>query len=231
MSRIAVFVVSATLVLGACGSSGGGSASKTTTTTKPPGTAVERKIARAGLLTGADISGSSRVTRSPSEANDLVTVANGIAACDFFTNGNVHERVNGGSYGFQRDTTVANSSVVVYASAADAVAELELYRDPAIIGCLDAVYRKVLAPTGTLGTLSVSPMAVEIVGDGQFGYLVTAEFATGPAASRTLLTGIAGVRVGRALSSVNITGPQPTVVEIETTALPKIADRLKAAQG
>ena len=74
-------------------------------------------------------------------------------------------------------------------------------------------------------------MAVEIVGDGQFGYLVTAEFATGPAASRTLLTGIAGVRVGRALSSVNITGPQPTVVEIETTALPKIADRLKAAQG
>ena len=186
MSRIAVFVVSATLVLGACGSSGGESASETTTTTKPPGTAVERTIARAGLLSGTDIPGSSRVTRSPSEANDLVTVAHGIAACDFFTNGNRREQVNGGSFGFQLDTTVANSSVVVYASDADAVAELELYRDPAIIGCLDAVYRKALAETATLTTLSVSPMAIEIVGDGQFGYLVTAEFESSSATPRTL---------------------------------------------
>ena len=231
MSRIAVFVISASLVFSACGSSGGGSASKSTTTTTAPGTAVERTIARAGLLTKTDIPGSSRVTRSPSEANDLVTASKGIAACDFFTNGNIREHVNGGSYGFQRDTTVANSSVVVYASDADAVAELELYRNPAIIGCLDAVYRKALAQTGTLSALSVSPMAVEIVGDGQFGFLFTAEFATGSAAPRTLVTGIAGVRVGRALSSLNIAGPQPTVVEIQTTALPKLADRLKAAQG
>ena len=231
MPRIAVFVISASLVFSACGSSGGGSASKATTTTTSPGTAVERKIARAGLLTRSDIPGASRVTRSPSEANDLVTAAKGIAACDFFTKGNIREHVNGGSYGFQRDTTVANSSVVVYASDADAVAELELYRDPAIIGCLDAVYRKTLAPTGTLSALSVSPMAVEIVGDGQFGFLVTAEFATGSATPRTLVTGIAGLRVGRALSSLNVAGPQPTVVEIQTTALPKLADRLKAAQG
>ena len=93
------------------------------------------------------------------------------------------------------------------------------------------MYRKALAQTGTLSALSVSPMAVEIVGDGQFGFLVTAEFATGSVAPRTLVTGIAGVRVGRALSSLNVAGPQPTVVEIQTTALPKLADRLKTAQG
>lgn len=230
MRRRLLISVSAILILGACGSSGG-SASGQTTTTKPPGTAVERRIARAGLLIGTEVSGSSRVQRSFSEANDLVILAKDIEACGFFTKGNRIENINGASSGFQRDTTVANNSVVVYPSDEDAIAQLDLFRDPAIIGCLDAVYRKELAPVGTLRRLSVSPMAVEIVGDGQFGFLVTAEFEAGAAGPRTLLTGIAGVRVGRALSSVNVAGPQERIAEVTTATLPKIADRMKAAQA
>ena len=227
--RRVLFLVSVTLLLAGCGSSGG-SASDSTTTTTAPGTAIERQIARAGLLGGAELPGWSRVTRNLSEANDLVTLADGIAACGFFTDGNRQERVNGGSSGFQRDTTVANSSVVVYRSDADAIAELELYRDPAIIGCLDAVYRKTLVRNATVRTLSVSPVAVEDVGDGQFGFLVTAEVESGSAPPRTLLTGIAGLRVGRALSSVNVTGSQASVAEVTTTVLPKLAASLSAAQ-
>ncbi len=227
--RRALSLVSVTLVLAGCGSSGG-SASDSTTTTTAPGTEIERQIARAGLLSGAELPGWSRVTHNLSEANDLVTLADGIAACGFFTDGNRHENVNGGSSGFQRGDTVANSSVVVYGSDTDAIAELELYRDPAIIGCLDAVYRKTLVRNATVRTLSVSPVAVEDVGDGQFGFLVTAEVESGSAPPRTLLTGIAGLRVGRALSSVNVTGSQASVAEVTTTVLPKLAAGLSAAQ-
>ena len=227
MRRILPLILAAATVLAACGSSDSKS-SATSTSTRPPGTAAERRIARAGLIHASDLPGFASVARGPSEANDLVTLARGLPACATFEQGNRREAVNGNSSGFQRATTTANSSVVVFATAADAAAELDLYRDPTIVGCLDAVYRKSLSKS-SLASLSVSPIAVENVGDGQFGFLVTAQVNTAAGTPTTFYNQIAGIQVGRALSSINVVGSPADIAEVQTKVLPKMAERLKAA--
>lgn len=234
MRRLLVLAVAGSVLLGACGGSSSSSDSRDTasTTTRPPGTAAERRIAHAGLLADGDLPGSQKVQPSSSEASDLVVLGQDVPECKTFFDGNRHEDVNGRSNGYQRGAAVVNSSVAVYANAEDAAAQLELYRDPSIIGCLEQVYRRAItsgAPGTTLESLSVSPVAVEDVGDGQFGFRVTAQVNAGTGTPKPVLTGIAGIKVGRAISSINVTGSEAELAEVQSTVISKLATRLKQA--
>jgi hypothetical protein len=227
MRRLLPFALVGALVLAACGSSGSSGGGATSTTTEP-GTTAERAIARAGLITDSDLNHWAKVKSNASEATDLILLAKDVPECTAFTRGNVQEQVNGRSPGYQRGATIADSSVVVFATDAEALAQLELYRDPTIVDCLRAVYLKLLKTTGVT-KVDVSPVAPEGVTNG-FGFLVSAEIPEGAGTSRTVTTGIQGVQVGRALSSINVTGTQAEIARVASSTLPNIERRLRAAQ-
>jgi hypothetical protein len=76
----------------------------------------------------------------------------------------------------------------------------------------------------------VSPVAAPNVADG-FGFLVTQDSVLPNGSHQPLTTGIAGVRVGRALNTVIVTGGSPADVnEVTTKVLPAIEQRLQQAQ-
>jgi hypothetical protein len=113
-------------------------------------------------------------------------------------------------------------------------AQLDLYRDPAIVACLQALFTKALtvsAPAGaTVGTVSVSPIAVDPSGDGGYGFRITAP-VTRDGTPQTILSDLVGVSSGRVGASLTVTGTDTaSLAQAETTVLPVMVRRIQAAQ-
>jgi hypothetical protein len=215
-----VLTLAGMLTLGACGGGSDGRASGTTTT--QPGTPADRRMARAGLLRDGDLPGFQRVASSTSEAADLPSLGVGIKACRSFIDAISIDVVQGRGPGFQRDTNVVNGSDVIYRDDADASAQIEAWRDPGIVTCLQKVYEKQLHRSG----LDVSPIAVNDIGDDRFGFRIT---VPAPSGVQPVTTDVIGVRVGRAVFSLNIVGTAAESAEVQTVVLPKVVDRLRTA--
>lgn len=230
MRRTLVLAVTAIAVLGACGSD----SAKSTTTTTQPGTATDRRIANAALVTDRDLDGFGPVDPGPSEAADLNDLGKDFAQCSFALQAAPRALLKGRSRGYQRGDTVVNSSVTVYKTTAGAAADLEFYRDPAMIGCLEQVYRKSVTsglPTGsTIQSLSVSPIAPTTGGEATFGFRVTAT-ATSGTGPQTVITDAVGAQVGRAVFSLNILGSAADSAEVQTKVFAHVVDRIRAAEA
>lgn len=230
MRRTLATVFTALAALGGCGSG----STKSTSTTTPPGSATDRRIANRALITEQDLDGFGLVDPGPSEAADLSDLGKNLAQCTFAAQGAPVALLKGRSRGSQRGDTVVNSSVAVYKTTADAAADLELYRDPAMIGCLEQVYRKSVTsglPTGsTIQSLSVSPIGVTGGTEATFGFRVTAT-ATTRTGAQTVITDAVGAQVGRAVFSLNILGTAADSAEVQTKIFAQLVDRIRAAEA
>ncbi|MGZ6932408.1 MAG: hypothetical protein ACXVK4_17895 [Acidimicrobiia bacterium] len=220
MRRFLVLAVAGGLLLSACGG-GGSDAASTTTTSKSPGTAIDRRIARAALLLVADAPGYQQVSPQQSEIADLAGASSGISACDFYRTSNQHRVLTGRSVALQRGSTTVNLSVAVFADAATAGALVAQFRDPRMVDCL----RKIYAPKNV--AVTVSPIPADGLGDDRVAYRIT--LSDQPGTAPTKVVDIVVVRVGRAVISANITGSSTDSAELQSTALPKVVDRLRAA--
>ena len=225
------------VVLAACGSSGGSaSGAKSSSTTRPDRVATtDRRIAAAGVLRAADLPGWTVTPRGPSRGSEIKDLARGVPGCEPLVTGSRDGRVRARSAKFSRDGTIIDDDVDVYATAAEMQAQLELYRDPAIIGCLQELFTRTLqstAPTGaTVGAVSVSPIAVDASGDGAYGFRLTAA-VTRDGVARTILSDIIGVTVGRAGVSFSVDAPDTAgLAQAETTLLPAVVERVRRAQA
>lgn len=221
MRRLLPLALAGAFLLAACGSSSGSSSS----TTQPVGKAPDRKLAQAGLLVQSDLPGYAPGNANPSEAASLATDAKKTPGCETFVANAKPDALHGWSRSYRLASTVVDGSVAVYPTEADAVAQLDAFRDPAMIGCLEALYRTALG--AQVQSLSVSPVAASNVDNG-FGYLVTATLVA-PGGTETQLVGIQGVQQGRALASINVTGTQEQINQVSSTVLPNIQQRLKDA--
>lgn len=220
MRRLLPLAVAGALLLSlaACGSSD----SSDSSTTTEPGTARERALANAGLLQQDDMAGYVAGDPNPSEAADLVDQAAKIPSCSAFVDTSKPSVIKGRSRSYQLARTIVDSSVAVYRTEADAAAQLEAWRDPAIVTCLQDFYLKAFEGSN-VQSVSVSPVAPANVENG-FGFLIT---ATLPAETR--LVGIQGVQVDRAIASINVAGPQESITRLETTVMPKLQQKMQAA--
>ena len=232
------------LALAACGSSGGSkgapSRSSTTTSNAPaattdPTVAADRRIAAAGLIRAGDLPGWRSSPRPPSTGAEIRDAAAGIPACATFAAGIRDGSARARSAKFTRRGTTVDGDVDVYATPAELQAQLDLYRDPAIVACLQTLYTKALtasAPAGaTVGTVSVSPIAVDPSGDGGYGFRITAD-VTRDGAPATILTDLLGVTSGRVGASLTVTGSDvASLAQAESTLLPIVTRRILEAQG
>lgn len=216
MRRFLLLAVAGALLLAACGGSD---------SSLSPGEARSRALADAGQATIADLPGYVPGQANSSEAADFDKLSRGIAECRPLARYAQPPAWIGRSTSFRLGTTTVDSSTAVYATEAAAKQTLEKFRDPAIVGCLTEAYRRAIGAKNVT-SLSVSPVAA-VAPENGFGYLVT---ATGPAreggGSVTTLAGIQGVRVGRAVTSINVNGPQDKIAEVETSLLPALAARV-----
>jgi hypothetical protein len=221
------------LALAACASSGSSRGSAGSTTSSPdPAVRADRVLARAVALRASDLPGWSVRPRTGS-ASGLRRQARGVPGCEPFVAGIRDGRVQVRSPRFSRAGTTVAGAVDVYATPVALQAQLELYRDPAIVGCLQGVYTRALratAPAGaTVGTVSVSPVAVDAPGDGTFGFRLTAELAR-DGTPQTVLSDLVGVAVGRVGASLTVTaGDTAGLAQAESTLLPVLARRMEAA--
>lgn len=206
------------LLLAACGSDNGISKAE----------ARSRAIADAGQATIQDLPGYVPGQANSSEAADFDKLARGIPECQGLERNAQAPSWIGRSTSFRLGTTTVDSSTAVYPSEAAAKQTLEKFRDPAIVNCLTEAYRRSIGAQNVT-SLSVSPVAA-VAPENGFGYLVT---ATGPApeggGSVTTLAGIQGVRVGPAITSINVSGTQEKIAEVETSLLPALTARVTRA--
>jgi hypothetical protein len=241
MRRAPLLVVSAvalTLALAACGSSSGSKGADTTSTsstTRPdPRLAADRKLADAALLRPADLPGFASNPRTGVGEEDLQDLAVGIPGCEFLVAGTRDGRVHLRSPRFSRGQVRVAEDVSVDATQEQLAAQLDLYRNPAIVGCLQSVYTKAikdrLPATAALHDVSVSPIAVDNVGDAQFGFRLTAD-VTENGTPQTLLSDIVGVTVGRVGVSLNVDAPDPAgLAQLETRLVPLVVRRVENAE-
>lgn len=229
------------VLLAACGSSGGSTSgagsSSTTSTTGPadPSVAADRRIAAVAVVRPTDLPGWTVAARPPSKGSEIKDAARSIPACATFVAGLHDGRVAARSKKLTKDGTTVTGDADVYATAADLQAQLDLYRDPTIVDCLQQLFTKALqstAPAGaTVESVSVSPIAVEDVGDGSYGFRMTAA-VTRDGAPQTILRDIVGVTFGRVGVSLTVTSSDAAnLAEVETTVLPILAQRVHDAQG
>ena len=224
MRRLLLLAVAGLFLLGACGSSGGSAASDTTTTTAPPFSAADRRISEAFQLVAADLPGFQEIAPETSEALDLAQSSKSVQACDFFRSANRKAVLAGRSGGFQRGATKVNASVVIFESPDAAQALVELFRDPKMVQCLEGVY------SSSGRAVSVSPIAPNDLGDDRVAYRITPSGqADSPAAE---VVDVIVVRVGRAVFSVNVSGGTAAdSAEVQSNALAKVVDRMRAAEA
>jgi len=238
--RRAVGLVAAALALAlaACGSSGGArdtaseSSRSTSTTSNTP--AADRRLATAALLQRSDLPGWA-VRRTGAGATEVQDLARGIPGCESLVAGLRDGRVQERSPRFSQHGTTVDSDVDVYATGAELRSQLELYRDPSIVGCLQSLFTKALessAPAGaTVESVSVSPIAVEDVGDGGYGFRLTAT-VTENGVPQTVLSDIVGVTIGRVGVSLRVSAADTAdLARTETTLLPLVAHRVRNAGG
>ena len=81
---------------------------------------------------------------------------------------------------------------------------------------------------GTVDDLSVSPIAVDNLGDGQFGFRLTVNLSS-QGRSATLTSDIIGIMVGRFGLELNVDGTPAQLAELETTLLPTLVGRMQQA--
>jgi hypothetical protein len=240
MRRTAGVVATAlTLVLTACGSGGGSNGatstpSRTTSTTSDT-TTSDRRLARAAVIRPADLPGSEPTARTRSGGTEIEELARGIPQCATLAEGLRDGRVRVRSPRLTRLGTTIDADVDVYATEADAQAQLELYRDPGVIGCFEHLSTKAMrstAPAGsTVQSVSVSPIAVEDVGDGGYGFRLTATIVHN-GVPRTVLSDVVGVAIGRIGVSLTVTGDDTAALaRTETAVLPLVAHRVGDAGG
>jgi hypothetical protein len=235
-----VAAVALVIVLAACGSSGGSkgapAASSTTVSTAPgdPALAADQRIASAGLIRAADLPGWKATPRPRSTSAQIRAAAARIPECATFAAGIRDGRAHARTAKFTRDGAALDGDVDVYATVPALRAQLDLYRDPAIVACLQALFTKALtvsAPAGaTVGTVSVSPIAVDPSGDGGYGFRITAP-VTRDGTPQTILSDLVGVSSGRVGASLTVTGTDTaSLAQAETTVLPVMVRRIQAAQ-
>ena len=163
--------------------------------------------------------GFQQVAAKQSELADLPATAASVPACVFFIEGGSHREFTVRNHGLQRGAVVVDSSMAVYRDAATAQAELERFRDPKMVECLDGAYSQGSNP------VDVSPIAPNDLGDDRVAYRISPTGITDPAKVIDVIV----VRVGRVLFSVNVTGTPADSAELQSNALPKVVDRARAA--
>ncbi|MGZ4678043.1 MAG: hypothetical protein ACXVJ7_07485 [Acidimicrobiia bacterium] len=237
--RIGVLVGVAAVLVAACGSSGsskpGGSGSTTRSTAPASGARADKAIAHAALLHPSDFPGFTSTPGKVTSSNQLIQTAKAFPVCDHFVATKQDGRAQAQSPRYARGDLKVDESVDVYATAADITAQLDLYRDPATVECLRMVFTKLVddtVPTGTtVQQLSVSPIAVDDHGDGQFAFRLTVVVAAG-GQTQTALSDIVGVQVGRGGCSLQIDATDTgTLAETESRLLPIATERLRRALG
>jgi hypothetical protein len=220
MRRLLPLAIAGLCLLAACGSDGDGAATSTTTSTLP-GTPADRRISGAWQLVGSDPPPRfQEITPGLSEMLDLTESAATVTACDFYRTAEPTPNVGGRAGGYQRGTTIVNASLKVFADVEDAQALMDLYRDPKMVDCLDGIY------SADGATVDVSPIAPNDFGDDRLGYRITLGGQTGAEAKAV---DVIVVRVGRAVFSVNVAGTAADSAEFQSTVIPKVVDRMRAA--
>lgn len=214
----------------ACGSSSGSKAAPPTTTSTKP--SLDQRVIAAGLIRPSDLPGYSHKPRTTSASPEIDQVVRSFPGCEHFASAyhpGAHKRR---SPRFERSGALLGSSVDVYPSTAAIAAQLDLYRNPTSLPCLREAARTVvthnLGTTGTVKSLEISPISVNILGDGEIAYRFTATVARRGETTTGLLDFV-GVAVGRFALSFNAEGTTARLAELETALLPKLVDRMKQA--
>ena len=181
-----------------------------------------------------DLPGWTSTARRRRRGDEIKELARGIPGCEQFVAG-IRDGLVRTVGKFTRNGTTVDGDVDVYATAADLQAQLELYRDPGIVDCLQNLFTKALqstAPAGaTVENVSVSPIAVEDVGDGPTGSGSPRRSRATARRRRSSPTSSASPSVASACRSPS---PRPTPLrsrQVETTLLPIMAQRVHDAGG
>ena len=236
MRRIGILFGVFVLTAAACGSSGGSTGAKPSSTTKATNPITDRdaRLGRAGLVRPADVPGFTAGPHSTKAELDAIEARQRtIPECATFAAARRDGERQQRSPRFKRQQVASvDSSTDIYPDTSAIAAQLELYRNPTIIDCLRVLYTALIAErlgtTATVDQLDVSPIAVENVGDGQFGFRVSVTISKS-GKSQTILSDIVGVQVGRVGLSLNVGGSQAEMAELESRLVPLLVDRLQRA--
>lgn len=223
--RSLLLTVAVSVALGAC-SSGSSKGSSTV----PPDVA----LAKAGLITQSDVPGfTANPATTKAELDEIDALAKTLPACRTFMAAKQDGDVQRHSPQWAKEQTTTDSGTDVYADVDAITAQLELYRDPTIVDCYRALYTaavsKIVPPNATV-SVDVSPIAVEIVGDAQFGFRITVRIES---EGRTdgQVADVIGVQVGRVGLTLNVSGTVPVMAKLESDLLPVLVKRLEDAQA
>ncbi len=229
---IVVVALTVTVVVAGCGSSGGSTSlpSGTSSTSTTPA-ASHDNVVTAGLLRAADLpTWTHKPSSSASTAAEVKKLAAGIPTC-----ANLVAKVNDGRHSakspdFSKADSRVSDSIDVYDSATEVAGQLDLYLDPTTIDCYRDLFRKTFSDEGlTVDSLDVSPIAVDHIGDGEFGFRLTTTI-TRAGQTQHLLSDQIGVQLGKYALSFEVFAPDTAgLAQLETTLLPKIVDRMKQA--
>lgn len=219
------------VALAECGGSGSKDTASRTTTTTVPTAAADRRLAAAAISRPTDLPGWVETARPGRGEEEIKQLATGIPGCEALVAGLRDGRVHLRSPKFEQNGVTVDADVDVYATAADMQAQLELYRAPGVTTCLQNLYAPVMqqrAPAGTTVTsVSVSPIAVEDVGDGGYGFRLTAELVE-DGQPQTILSDLVGVGIGRVGASLTVTAADPAdLASTEGRLLPIVAQRVR----
>jgi hypothetical protein len=226
------------LLLTACDSGGSETEPRTSTTTAPrrpaAGTvAADRLLARAVVVRRTDLRRWDVAPTTGITGAGLRGAASTIPACSTLVALLQDGRVHLPSPKFVRGAATVESVVDVYASAADLQAQLDAYRDPAVIGCLQSLFGALLQSRvpvgGTLGDVSVSPIASpDATGEG-YAYRITAP-VTGIDPPITITYDVVGIAVGRVGVTLAVAGTDAVdVIRTETTLVSTLTRRIRRA--
>ena len=226
-------------ITGACASSDRSSnpAEDTTTSTRSQATADAQRIADAGLVTQADVPagfvGRPKESTSTEESDRRLRATPACEPFEALTEPGL-VRAHSKEYGLGQGRVF--DSVAMFATRAEAASQLELFTDPRIVDCIQGRFERTFKdansslPEGvTVSGVNISPLAIDPYGDGTFGFRATITLTEG-GAPQIILTDIVGVQVGRAAVTVQSTGDTSAdLAQLETTVIPKIVARLRAA--
>jgi hypothetical protein len=217
---VATLTCALVVLLAACGSSGGRDATATTSSTsRSLLSAADRRVGRAALIVLGDAPGYQKIQPGVSELADLTESARSIKACAPYLAGKAARTGTGRALGLQRGATTIDSSLAVFADAAAAQQELDLFRAPAMSACLAKVY------AGDHLDASVTPLPADGLGDDHVAYRIS----PGATPSPRKVLDVSLVRVGRVILSVDVSGPPADTATAVSTVVPKVVDRMRAA--
>ncbi len=236
--RSLLLVVAVSVALAACSSGSSKGSSTTTTKARTSSTSTADRedvvLAKAGLITQADVPGfTANPATTKAELDEIDALAKTLPACQTFMAAKQDGDVQRRSPQWAKEQTTTDSGTAVYADVDAITPQLELYRDPTIVDCYRALYTaavsKIVPPNATV-SVDVSPIAVEVVGDAQFGFRITVRIES---EGRTdgQVADVIGVQVGRVGLTLNVSGTVPEMAKLESDLLPVLVQRLQDAQA